>query len=381
MRILYVLNGTFLRGGTEAVILNYFSHMNRKKIQIDFMLHTTEEEMQSNEICQSLIQEGANIYCVTPRYAGVKQNKQDITKVLMENQFDAIHTHTDAIGSYILAIAKKCGIPVRIAHSHNTEVPVKPNTFKNILHWLYLEGCHYSIRRQATHYMACSQKAGEWLFGKKAWKEGKVYYLRNGIDLQKYAYNSSTRERIKKEMNLEGKVVLGHVGRFAYQKNHDFIIDVFAQVHKENNNTVLLLVGEGELKSEIEEKVRQLGLENAVIFYGVSDHVEDLLQVMDIFVFPSRWEGLGMVLVEAQASGLMCFAPDIDKVSKDSQMTDLIRFLPYDISSWAKEINTVIANLSHNERTSDISMVNIKENRYDIYEEALCLEKYYLSLL
>lgn len=227
MKILYVLNDTMKLGGTESVVLNYYDHINHNTINIDFMLHTTKEEMDNNQICDKLKQTGANIFCVTPRNISIKKNKQDIYNVLKTNKYDAVHSHADCVGAYILKIAKQAGIKIRIAHSHSTQIPIKPDSLKNILHIMYLEYCRYNICKQANYYMACSLAAGKWLFGKKNVESGKVYILKNAIDLDKFGFNFSKRKEIKEKLKLQNNFVVGHVGRFSNEKNHKFLIKVF----------------------------------------------------------------------------------------------------------------------------------------------------------
>lgn len=374
MKILYVINDTMKLGGTESVVLNYYYHINHEKIHIDFILHTTEKEMLHNKICNELLKSGAKIFCVTPRNISIKKNKQDIYNILKSNKYDAIHSHADCVSAYILKIAKHAGVKIRIAHSHSTKIPIKPENFKNILHIIYLEYCRKNICKYANSYMACSIMAGKWLFGKKNIINGKVYILKNAIDINKFHFDFYERKKIREKLSLQNNFVVGHVGRFSYEKNHEFLINVFYQIYIKNKNARLLLVGTGEYLEQIKNMVSLLKLENAVIFYGNSFNVNELLQAMDVFVFPSLYEGLSVVLVEAQANGLPCYVSDCKNVSKETCITDLIKM--YKLSNpkeWADEI------IAQKNQRQDY-LKTIREKGYDICYEADKLEKYYMNL-
>lgn len=376
MRILYVLNGTFNYGGTESVVLNYCHNIDRTKIQIDFMLHTSQVECEQNDICDGLKREGARIFCVAPRKVSLVQNYKDIVDVLRQNKYDVIHTHTDCIGAYILSIAKREGVAVRIAHSHNTNTPVKVCGLKSFLHNMFWEYCRYDIRRQANRYMACSVAAANWLFGRKRVKQNKVYMLHNAIDLKKFCYNPETRDKLRKKLGLEGCYVIGHVGRFSYQKNHEYLIRIFHQVVRRESSARLLLVGDGELKSKIRQQVHQAGLESKVIFYGVSDRVNELYQVMDVFAFPSHYEGLGMTAIEAQCSGLPCVIADNPKVSTESSITSLVVRIPCtDSMAWVGEL------LKYKKYVRVDMSDRIGDAGYDLEREARKLQNYYLTIM
>lgn len=372
IKVLYVLNDTFRRGGTEAVVLNYFRNIDHNRIQIDFMLHTSLEEAEYNDICKEILASGSKIFCVTPRKLGIKKNKQDIENVLKNNNYDIIHTHTDCIGAYILRIAKKENIAVRIAHSHSTNIPIQIKGIKSLLHYVFLEYCRYDIRRQANHYMACTKEAAVWLFGKANVNTNRVTILNNAIDIDLFKRNIEIRDKIRSELGLKDKFVVGHVGRFVASKNHEFLINVFNEVYKNCQEARLLLVGTGELESKIREQVHSLQLDNVVIFYGTTAKPNELFQAMDVFVFPSKWEGLGVVLIEAQAAGLPCIVTDDAKVSKKSAITDLVTYIPIDnICKWSNVI------LKTREKKYEEKSSMIRKAGYDIHEESDKLMMYY----
>lgn len=374
VNILYVLNGEFNYGGTEAVVLNYYFHISKKEIHIDFMIHA-KSGCHDNPIHRKLMESGAEIFYVCPRNINIKKNRQDILEILKHHKYDIIHAHTDAVGSLILKLARKSGIKNRIAHSHNTAHQLQIKDLKSFLHYIYLEVCRIAIRFEATHYMACSERAAEWLFGKRLTHQlRKVYILHNAIDTKKYHFLPEKREKIRDEMGISNKYVIGHVGRFVPQKNHEGLIDIFTEFHKKRPNSILLLIGEGVLFEKIKNMVKKTGIEDSVIFAGAVSNVYDYMQGMDVFVLPSLFEGLPVTVIEAQAEGLPVLISD--NVSKQTDITGQVKFIDNTcISDWLKELLMC-------EKTYVRKSVNEKiiDSGYDIYTEALRLEEYYLSI-
>ena len=380
MKILYVINDTLRHGGTESVILNYYNHIDRSEIQIDFVLNAPKSEISENDICKYLISKGSKIYCITPRRESQSSNKKEFLEILKNNEYDVVHTHTDAVGSYFLKLAKEAGVGIRIAHSHNTKHQLINKGIKNRIHFTYLEKCRKDIRKEATHFMACSKEAGVWLFGEENVSCGKVYVLNNAINIEKYAFNKEARDRVRKELGFDSdlknpELVIGHIGGFRPQKNHAFLLDVFKEVSNQNEKARLLLVGSGKLEQEIKDKTKELGLSSKVIFYGETDKAEEVINAMDIFAFPSLYEGLGLVMIEAQCNGLKCFLTDSEEVSKESMITKQAESVKLDNPSiWAEKI--LNANTNRIDVTDDI-----RKSGYDIVTEAKKLEDYYKSLL
>jgi glycosyltransferase EpsF len=204
----------------------------------------------------------------------------------------------NTLSVFSLYAAKRAGVPVRIAHSHSTAAPGEG--LRNVM--------KYTLRPFsrvfATQYMACSSHAGEWLFGKKVSKAGKVMVLPNAVEYDKWRFNPEARERVRKQYGIEDKLVVGHVGRFMWQKNHEFLIKVFAEVHEKHSDSVLMLIGDGSLQNKIKEQVKALGIIDSVLFLGVRNDVPDLMSAMDVFCLPSKFEGFAVVRIEAQASGM-----------------------------------------------------------------------------
>lgn len=224
----------------------------------------------------------------------------------------------------------------------------------------------------ATNYFACSENAGRWLFGNKTFNQNKVKIIHNAIETERFKYNENIRNSIRKELHIEDKFVLGHVGRFVKQKNHDFLIDIFYEVYKKNKDSILLLIGDGPLEEKIKNKVKKLKLEEVVYFLGVKNNVNEFMQAMDVLVFPSLYEGLGMVTVEAQCAALKVICSS--EVPKEIKICENVKFL--DFNDLAKWINNILDK--NNERIDCIE--SARKNGYEIAYEVNKLEKLYVEL-
>ena len=241
--------GKMINGGVETVVMNYYRHIDRSKVQFDFIIDadSTHTQFLRNEI-ESL---GGRIYIVPP-YQKLGQYIPALIALFRKNNYQIVHSHINSLSVFPLYAAKKAGVPVRIAHSHSTAAPGewKKNIFKYMLRPF--------SKIYATHYAACSKLAGEWLFGKKAMKNGQVTIFNNAIDLDKYRFNKQVRDEVRDELGLQNKFVIGHVGNFRYQKNQDFVIDIFQEIHAQNPESVLLMIGDGEDFERIRTRVEGL---------------------------------------------------------------------------------------------------------------------------
>ena len=355
IRVAHVM-GKMVRGGVESVVMNYYRNIDRRKVQFDFFADSDSvDPLPYKEEIESL---GGRIYIVPP-YQQINKYLPALTKLFKENGYKIVHSHLNTLSVFPLYAARRAGVPVRIAHNHSTAA--KGETKKNIM--------KYALRPfakvNATHYAACSRYAGEWLFGKKSMERGEVTIFNNAIDLDKFRFDPAVRDEVRRELGIQNKFVVGHVGRFCFQKNHEFLIDIFAEVHKQNPNSVLLLVGDGEDIEKIKDKAKML--RGGVIFLGNRSNVEQLYQAMDVFVLPSRVEGFGIVAIEAQASGLKVVAstavPNVTNISNN------MKFLNFTdgVNAWAKEI------LNTNKRIIKFT----KTDDYDIFKQSKKLCLYY----
>lgn len=358
IRILHVV--TYMgRGGLETMIMNYYRHIDRSKVQFDFLVHRDFRADYDDEI-ESL---GGQIFRIPQLIPWSKRYLNTLEQFFRSHPaYKIVHVHQDCLSSVILKVAQTCGVPVRIAHSHNS------NQDKNLK---YLIKLFYKkqIPTYATQLFACGKDAGDWMF------DGAPYQvMNNAIDTQQYIFNAESRSRIRNEFAISADAfVMGHVGRFHPQKNHGFLLDIFVEVKRLNKNAVLLLVGDGDLRAEMEQKAAILGISDCVVFAGVRSDVPDLMQAMDCFVFPSLYEGLPVTLVEAQAAGLPCLVSD--GVPVECAKTNLVKHIPLSASTtqWAEEIL----------KTQHISRQNTKDQivqaGYDIEANAQWLQNYYLE--
>lgn len=347
------------RGGLETMLMNYYRHMDREKVQFDFLVHRQERAAYDDEI-EAL---GGRIFRLPRLVPWSLSYHKALNDFFAEHkEFRIVHVHLDCLSSVILKVAKQNGVSVRIAHSHNASQD------KNLKYIIKLI-CKRSIPKYATELFACGKEAGEWMFGGT-----KFRILNNAIDTGAYRFDLECVKRVRKELSVpENALVIGHVGRFSPQKNHDFLIEIFAEVRNLEPNSYLLLVGDGELRPKIKEKVNALGLDGCVIFTGIRSDVPDILQAMDVFVFPSLYEGLPVTMVEAQAAGLPCVISD--SIPSDCDLTELVSrcSLKETAESWAEKI-CALRRTEHKDTCREIAAAG-----FDIGENARWLQNYYLE--
>ncbi len=357
MRILYINGGLMHRNGTEAFMMNYYRHFDRSRLQIDFVVHGDGEGEYDDEI--RLL--GGEIFHVPVKSRHPFAYAPALRQIFARG-YSVVHTHTDAMGAWILKIAKECGVPVRIAHSHNTS-----HATKNPLKYALNEYARKNIAKYATHCFACSQKAGEWLFG-----EHPFTVIRNAIDLKKFSFRPSVREEVRAELGLNASdFVIGHVGRFALQKNHVFLLEAFRAYAAEDKRAKLLLVGDGELQGEMRERAADYGLSDRVLFSGVRADMDRLYNAMDVFVLPSLFEGLPVVGLEAQANGLEAFFSE--NVSRETGIAqEGVRFLPLKTETWVQALRGVSSVRRDNAPA-------LRAAGYDIETESARLQDFYLQ--
>lgn len=313
-----------MMGGLETFILTLYRNMDKEEYHFDFI--TYDESIPFEEELKS---QGSTVFKVTARSKSVLQYKKELDNIFEENGYDIFWSNRTTLSSIQpFRAAKKYNVPVIICHSHQSKN--MGSTFTLIMHKLNQK----QIRKYITKKAACSDVAAEWFFG----NDKDVVVLKNSVDTDAYDYDLEKAEKLKKENNLEGKFVLGHIGRFAVEKNHKFLIEIFEKVLEKEKNAVLLLCGDGEERANIEELVKEKKLEDHVKFLGIRKDIIDILHMFDVLVFPSLFEGLPFVLVEAQAAGLYCVVSD--QVSQESKLTDRMEFigLNQDAEYWAERI-------------------------------------------
>ena len=356
IRILHVV--TYMgRGGLETMLMNYYRAIDRTKVQFDFLTHRDFRADYDDEI-EAL---GGKTYRLPNLNPFSRSYLGALDRFFREHpEYRIVHSHLDCMSAIPLKAAKKHGVPVRIAHSHSSR---QDRDLKYPMKLLFKRG----ISMQATQLFACGTEAGKWMFGTDDFR-----VLNNAIDARRYCFDPKVRQEVRKELGIPADTpVVGHVGRFMAPKNHGFLLRIFAELP---DNAMLLLVGEGELQQKNERLAEELGIRDRTIFIGLRSDVDRMLQAMDVFVFPSLYEGLPLSIIEAQAAGLPCLISD--KVPIECKKTDLVTQIPLDASpaEWAEAV------LSAAEAPRGDTLAQIREAGFDIRANAEWLQNYYLSV-
>lgn len=368
VRILHILGNTQL-GGAESRIMDLYRHMDRSVVQFDFVVHSKEEGYFNEEIRKL----GGRIFRV-PRFRVLnyfsycrawKKLLQEHRDADGRSEFHMIQGHMTSTAAIYLPIARKCGIETTIAHARSAGVD---KGLKGIL----TRFLRRNLSKKADYLFTCSELAGISVFGKKAVKQGRTRFLPNAIDCQKFAPDPLVREKIRRELGIENCYVIGHVGRFHYAKNHEYLLRVFAElVKRKTRDYVLLLLGEGSGMEDIRILSRELGIEDKVYFLGNKSNINDYYQAMDYFVYPSRFEGMPGTIVEAQTAGLRCLMSDT--ICKEVIATELVttRSISEDPGLWADEIEQ---HLQY-QRSSRVD--EMKELGFDVHGQAVLMTDFY----
>ncbi len=361
-RILCVM-GKIGSGGIESIVFSYYSALDKSKFQYDIVY----EDRSDRDVPEELIQMGARAFKI-PAMSHPRKYLKALRVIIRKGNYKIIHCNTSTLSVLPLWAAKTCGVPVRILHNHSTssKYEFKRDLLKKVLRLI--------APRLANKWCACSELSGRWMYGDKAFKCGKVTVFRNAVDIERFRFDESARIQIRRELEIENKTVVGHIGRFMTQKNHLFLIDIFAEYKKINNESVLLLVGEGPTMNEVREYVKKKNLYGSVYFIGVLPDTSKMYSAFDIFLLPSLYEGLPVVSVEASAAGLSQIISD--KVTKECKITDAVTFLPIDDPLvWAYEIDK---NLTRDRAATFLQMQNSAFNMDICVRE---LEDYYSDCL
>ena len=339
-------------GGAETFLMKTYRAMDKEKYQMDFCVNVQEKGYYEDEIYAL----GGKIFRIPSKSENVTAFKKQLADIIQKGKYEYVFRITsNGAGFMDLKIAKKAGARVCSARSSNSSDgnSIKAKIVHRLGRWLY--GKYVDVK------FAPSVLAAEYTFGRKAVSKGQVSLLHNGVDLNVFHFDQAGRENIRKEFGVSpSQTVIGHIGRFAEQKNHDFLLDIFYQIYTQDNNAVLLLVGKGELENEIREKIKALGLEQNVIFAGVRSDVPQMLSAMDVFVFPSFYEGMPNTVIEAQATGLPCVIADT--ITKEADITGIVQYLPLKEPSekWASVALNAISKERKNTKSDFIN------NKYDI---------------
>jgi glycosyltransferase len=359
IRVLHVVQ-RMEAGGTQALLMNLYKNIDRKKVQFDFLVEYNDKQFYDDEI----IKLGGKIY-----YTNIRKDfniisfKRKVKKILKENKYEIVHVHASNVGNIVFKIAKKIGINVRIAHAHNNS-SVKDIKYipRMILRKLYVN--------KATDYFACSKDAGEFFF-----KEKNFIILNNAIDTEKFIFNEESRNIIRKKLHIENDFVVGNIGRLHMQKNHKFLIDIFIKIKEQKENAKLVIIGDGPLEDEIKNYIKNNNIINDVILLKNRKDIPELLWAMDIFILPSLFEGLGIVTIESQAAGTPCLVSN--NVPDLTNITPIIKYEDLNKSNDIWAIDAI--ELSKNDFSHKNMSSLVKENNFDIKNVAQFLQEYYLN--
>lgn len=350
------------RGGAETMVMNYYRHIDRAKVQFDFLVHRETPGDYEGEIKEL----GGRIFRMQPvrPWSAAAYKAQIKSFFLGHPEYKILHAHMSELACYAFEVAAELGIPIRICHAHN-----RPYGFdlKTPVRWLMKK----QIKPYVTDMFICGQESGVWLFGKE--NVSRFHMLNNAIDAKQFTFNNKIREQVRTELGLSNEPVIGHVGRFCTQKNHTFLLEIFAEFLKIAPNAKLILVGDGELREEILRKIMALNIENSVMLLGIRKDIPRLLQGFDLFLFPSLFEGLSVAIVEAQTAGLPCVISD--KVPIECKKTELVNVfsLSESAAQWAKKMPKLLGQPRLN------TYETIKDAGFDVVENAKTLQEYYLQ--
>lgn len=352
VRVLQVIRAMNF-GGAETFIMNVYRNIDRSKVQFDFLV--SGEGKYDEEIRKM----GGKIYKI-PYITEVGQNKyvKELKQFFMTHpEYKIVHSHIDQVSGIIVQTANKCKIPTIISHSHNTK---NSNGFIGKIYKKYLQ-C--KINKNANIKIACGYDAAKWLYKKEA---DKAIIINNGIDVDKFEFSEESREKIRNQLGIKSStIVIGHVGRFAEQKNHKFLLDIFKEYNKKNEDSVLLLVGDGSLREKINDKINSLNIRDKVMLLGNRNDVNELYSAFDVLVFPSLYEGLSVCLIEAQCNGLDIIASDtIDKATNIAGKI-IFKSLKDSPKEWSEKLDSL--NLSRQKvNREDVIKYDIKKIAYDM---------------
>ena len=352
VRVLHI-SGNMNMGGQETFIMNMYRNIDKSKIQFDFVVHSQKKGYYDDEI-EKL---GGKIYRITPISKNIYKHCKELKNVIKEGNYNIVHRHTSSAIVFIdLLIAKICKVKKRIVHAHSNRT--QKFSILNII-------CRPFLNYFATEKLACSIDAKNWLYGNIA--DYKILY--NAIEIDKFIFKETIRKKIREDNNCQNKLVIGHVGRFSPEKNHKFILELYNEILKDKDNVELWLIGDGQLKKNIIDMAKQMNLIDKIRFFGIVDNVYELLQGMDIFIFPSLYEGLGISLIEAQASGLDCIAST--NIQNEAIITNKVVCKDLNINEWKEEIcrkrdNKRIID-KENEKIKKFSIENLKNEMTKLY--------------
>lgn len=368
VKVLYFVD-RMLRGGIQSLVIDWVSRFDKNKIHVDFLLL---DDGKKYELEDTLKKMGCNVYKLKGIWINklldfLKEDKALNTFFKEHHDYRVVHMHSTSKNWMVLKYAKKYGIPIRITHAHASDFQTGSKVKKIIGSILKPKLIKYS-----TDFFACSREAGRWLFGDKIVNSKKFHVIKNGVDYDKYKFYNNDRLEIRKKFKIKNSdVLIGHIGRFTEVKNHDFMINLINELVKYNSNYKIMFVGEGILEEKIKNKVIEFNLQNNVIFAGYQPDASMYLSAFDLFILPSKYEGLGLVLIEAQANGLTCLATK-GTIPIEVKISDNFEFIDLNIKEWKNKIEII-----NTERTNN--KIKLEKAGYEINDSINFLESFYLK--
>lgn len=363
IKILVIINSIFGYDGISSVATNYYLYQDRNSVAMDLVtINPIFDDLK-----KSIEANGDHSYVLDYRNKNPLKYMANLKRIIKSNNYDIVHVHGNSATMVVeLLAARQAGCKVRIAHSHNTQCDHQK--LNKILMPVF--------SHQYTDCCACSNEAGRFLFGDR-----ECYVVNNGLDVQKYRFNKEIRDKIRDKTGLTGKYVIGNIGRFRFQKNQEYLVKILAGIKKRRENAVLLLVGAGETEEIVKKQAVSMGLADSVLFYGTTDKVYEIVQAMDVFAFPSRFEGLGIVAIEAQASGLNCVASDA--VPRTIAIQDGVRFIPIEgeDDKWIASLNELEVTPEERRKIASNTEARLIANGYDIKKNCEDILAFYERIL
>lgn len=360
-KVLHIMNGAD-SGGISSVVKNYYSFLDRNEIKFDIAI--TDSKIGNNgKYLQSL---GCSVFFLPAgRYHKVSYIKA-IISILKEGNYDCIHVHLNESSFFALFAGVVAKIPKRICHAH---VKREPLTFSTLIRRSISRILNTAL---STDLIACSFEAGEYMYGKNTAKNIKV--LNNAIDFQKFSFDANIRSKIRDELNISNKLVIGNVANLVYQKNHEFLIKVFKKISEKCDNAVLVIVGSGELEHQLKTQCEELNIIEKVIFTGRREDVGAMYQAFDVFALTSHFEGFGIVVIEALVSGLKAVVSEQVAQFFPNEYVSSVSIYDDTIEEWCDQLLSSVVNEDHR------SMVSVNGlEKFDIRKEAITLQELYLN--
>ncbi len=355
------------RGGIETMLMNYYRNIDRSKVQFDFLCNSSLKGAYDEEILSM----GGRIFR-TPGFSPLKRfaYKKHMRELFAKHpEYKVVEAHNGPLGRYAMKAAKDARIPVRIYHAHGADLPFD-------LKWPIKYYCMKMLKYSMTEHFVCSEKAGRFYMGDKVMDSGDYHFIPNAIAVENFVFNQFTRDKLRKDYGLDNKLIIGHIGRFSPPKNHFFILNTFAELHKLNPQTHLVLVGDGEWRDRVIRQIDKLGINKYVTLTGSIANPQDWYQAFDVFFMPSLWEGLPVTGVEAQAADLPCVFST--SVTREVALSDKAEFIGLDEphEQWVKRLNEIVTNIKPRRDLTSL----ITEKHYNIKQEAIRLQNLYLKL-